>query len=70
MKKRNINYKKLVEELFYLILALLGVVILICNITKTCPNENLIVSYIIGYGFILGPALTVVSIGAFLEARE
>lgn len=69
MKKRRINVKKLVEEVFYLALAIVGIIIFICNLTKTCPTDNIFLSYIIGYGFVIGPVITILSIGTFFEVR-
>ena len=72
--RRRINKKKLRDEWLMLMIAILGIVIFICNMTKTIPGgENGLtemVSYIIAYGFLVGPALTVMGLISFWEIRN
>lgn len=72
--KIRINKKKLKDEVRMLMLAVLGIVIFICNMTKTVPEfENPIaemVSWIIAYGFFIGPAVTLMSLLCFWDIRN
>ena len=72
--KIRINKKKLKDEVRMLLLAVLGIVIFICNMTKTVPEFgnpiSEMVSWIIAYGFFIGPAVTLMSLLCFWEIRN
>ena len=73
--KIRINKKKLKDEMVMLALAILGIVIFICNMTKKVPEfgNNPIeemVSWIIAYGFFIGPAVTLMSLLCFWDIRN
>lgn len=72
-RKRKINYKKFFEEMLYLIVAALGVVVFVCNVTRTFPEPTsafkIAIACIMAYGFLVGPAFTMLGIAAFLEVR-
>lgn len=72
--KIRINKKKLKDEMVMLALAILGIVIFICNMTKTVPGFGNpiaeMVSWIIAYGFFIGPAVTLMSLLCFLDIRN
>ena len=74
MKRRKINMRKLRDELLCLAGVVLGIVVFILNATKTIPGTNGIieafVSFIIGYGFLIGPAIVLMSISVFWEIRN
>ena len=57
-----------------LALAILGIVIFICNMTKTVPGFGnpieTVVSYVIAYGFFIGPLITVIATASFWEIRN
>ena len=63
---KRINKRKLKDEVIMLVLAILGIVIFICNMTKTVPGFGNpiagMVSWIIAYGFFIGPAVTLMSL--------
>ena len=61
--------KKLTKEVSLLLMALVGVIILICNFFKIVPDNDIITA-IIAYGFLIGPAMIVLGIGTFFEIRE
>lgn len=71
---RKINKRKLRDELIFLGLAVFGIVLFILNITKTAPGMegtfSIIVTTVIAYGFFIGPVLTFLGIGSFLEVRK
>lgn len=70
----RINKKKLRDEMGMLLLAVLGIVIFICNMTKTVPEFGNpiaeMVSWIIAYGFFIGPAVTLMSLLCFWDIRN
>lgn len=72
--KIRINKKKLMDEMGMLALAILGIVIFICNMTKTVPGFGNpiagMVSCIIAYGCFIGPALTSTSLFCFWNIRN
>ena len=57
--------RKLAAELGVLAIAIVGIVIFVLNLFKIVPTDNIVIGYIIGYGFIGGPAITVLAIAAF-----
>ena len=70
----RINKKKLRDEMGMFLLAVLGIVIFICNMTKTVPEFGNpiaeMVSWIIAYGFFIGPAVTLMSLLCFWDIRN
>ena len=62
--------RKLLEELGCCATAILGVILLILNLLKIVPENNTLIAYFIAYGFILGPAMTLVGILGFFETRD
>lgn len=69
-RRVKINKKKAAEELLYILVAILGIILFICNWTKTVPQDNMAITFVISYGFIIGPFFTLIGITAFLEAIE
>lgn len=71
---KRINKRKLKDEVIMLVLAILGIVIFICNMTKTVPEFGNpiagMVSWIIAYGFFIGPAVTLMSLLCFWDIRN
>lgn len=71
---RKINTRKLRDEMICLGLTVFGIVLFILNITKTVPGMegtfSIIVTTVIAYGFFIGPVLTFLGIGSFLEIRN
>lgn len=47
----------------------LGIVLLVLNLTKTA-NPGHWTAWLIGYGFLIGPMFAVIGLGAFLEDQE
>ena len=66
---KKINMKKLTHELMALALAVLGIVVLVLNLTKTCNVES-IFAPIVAYGFLIGPAVTIAAIALFDDIRK
>ena len=50
--------------------AILGVVILVLNLLKIAPTNNILIAYVNAYGFLLGPCMIVLGIGGFFETRN
>lgn len=71
---RRINKRKLKDEVIMLVLAILGIVIFICNMTKTVPGLGnpiaKMVSCIIAYGFWIGPGVTLLALLCFWDIRN
>ncbi len=57
--------RKLAAELGVIAIAILGVVIFVLNLLKIVPTDNIVIGYIIAYGFLIGPAITALAIAAF-----
>lgn len=66
----KINKRKAAEELFYVLITVIGVILFICNWTKTVPENNMLIAFVIAYGFLLGPFFMLIGTTAFLEAIE
>ena len=72
--KIRINKKKLKDEMVMLALAILGIVIVICNMTKTVPGFGnpieTVISYVIAYGLFIGPGVTLLALLCFWDIRN
>lgn len=70
----RINKKKLRDELVMIGFAILGIIIFICNMKKVIPGFGnpieTVVSYVIAYGFFIGPLITVIATASFWEIRN
>ena len=62
--KIRINKKKLKDEMVMLALAILGIVIFICNMTKTVPGFGNPIAEMVG------PAVTLMSLLCFWDIRN
>lgn len=62
--------RKLAEELAWIAIAILGVVILVLNLLKIAPTNNILIAYVIAYGFLLGPCIILLGMGGFFETRN
>lgn len=62
--------RKLADELGCIATAILGVVILVLNLLKIAPTNNILIAYVNAYGFLLGPCMIVLGIGGFFETRK
>lgn len=62
--------RKLAEELVCIAIAILGIVILVLNLLKIAPANEGLIAYVIAYGFLIGPATTILGIGGFFETRR
>ena len=62
--------RKLAEELAWIAIAILGVVILVLNLLKIAPKNNILIAYVIAYGFLLGPCIILLGMGGFFETRN
>jgi uncharacterized membrane protein YhaH (DUF805 family) len=74
-RKRRINMRRLRDYLLDLAVVILGIVILICNMTKTIPPlyENAIfdlVAFFIAYGILTGPLVMFMGVCMIIETRE
>lgn len=70
IKLNQAQKRKLTEELICIAFAVLGIVILVLNLMKIIPVKNMIIAYVIAYGFIIGPAIAVLGIAAYFETRN
>ena len=61
---------KLFHEVLGLSIAIIGVVILVCNFFKIVPENNDVITLFIAYGFLIGPVMAMLGIGYFLEVRD
>lgn len=64
-KLKTEQKRKLAAELGVIAIAILGVVIFVLNLLKIVPTDNIVIGYIIAYGFLIGPAITALAIAAF-----
>ena len=62
--------RKLAEELAWIAIAILGVIILVLNLLKIAPTNNILIAYVIAYGFLLGPCIILLGMGGFFETRN
>lgn len=74
MNTIRINKRKLRDEVICLIIAILGIIIFVCNMTKIVPGmDNAIeqlITAIVAYGFLIGPALAFGGLVCFWEVRN
>lgn len=71
MRKLNkTQRRKLTQELIYIAFAVLGIVLLVLNLMKIIPVNNIIIAYLIGYGFVIGPVIAVLGMVCFFETRR
>lgn len=72
-KKRRFTarqWNKLGQELLTLAIAVLGIILLVCNFFKIVPEDNLLITGFIAYGFPIGLTMVGLGIGTFLEIRN
>ena len=70
IKLKTEQKRKLAEELVCIAIAILGVVILVLNLLKIAPTNNIVIAYVIAYGFLLGPCMILLGMGGFFETRN
>ena len=69
-KLKTEQKRKLAEELVCIAISILGVVILVLNLLKIAPTNNIVIAYVIAYGFLLGPCMILLGMGGFFETRN
>lgn len=72
MKKRlsKNQVRKLVQEIEYIAIALVGIILSVCNFFKIVPETYGILTVLIAYGCLIGPGLFVLGVYGFIETRN